>query len=223
MLDQHKPKQSHGPNKGLHPLWDGFELKGQERHQQAVGSIASTVFLVTVMGMLVALNKKAGSWVLEGLHKSQIDPVSVAGRRNCLAKVFCIWSAQLELWPAPGNECRLFPKKPCFEAVCAFRAPCSNQICYPVSNHHVGWKVQVDPPNFQQPDALVFSLFLPEAIKVHSSTSQHACLDQILQLDVAKAQASYPADKDWRLNPFQELAGLFEPKRGLSFRVAQCF
>ncbi|CAJ1395284.1 unnamed protein product [Effrenium voratum] len=47
-------------------------------------------------------------------------------------------------------------------------------------------------------------LHLIQAIKVHSSTSQHACLDQILQLDVAKAQASYPADKELVLSKIDD-------------------
>ncbi|CAE7583205.1 SYT4 [Symbiodinium natans] len=49
------------------------------------------------------------------------------------------------------------------------------------------------------------SLHLMQAVKLHSAASQSRCLDKIVHLDVAEANASFPADKDLVLSKIEDI------------------
>ncbi|CAE7350137.1 unnamed protein product [Symbiodinium sp. CCMP2456] len=49
------------------------------------------------------------------------------------------------------------------------------------------------------------NLHLTQTIKLHSGASQRSCLDKIMNLDVAEAQASFPADKELVLSKIEDI------------------
>eukprot|EP00439_Symbiodinium_sp_Y106_P023423 s5148_g2.t2 len=49
------------------------------------------------------------------------------------------------------------------------------------------------------------NLHLTQTIKLHSAASQQSCLDKIMDLDVAEAQASFPADKELVLSKIEDI------------------
>ncbi|CAE7392808.1 SYT4 [Symbiodinium sp. CCMP2456] len=49
------------------------------------------------------------------------------------------------------------------------------------------------------------NLHLTQTIKLHSGASQRSCLDKIMDLDVAEAQASFPADKELVLSKIEDI------------------